>query len=133
MSTSLSVGKYTKIPNTSKQNAQKKQKCSENNKRLGKKSISSEAPGLSMPTMAAHLNEVPDRDLSPGRRVISFSPFFHPHLPHGALIQLRIVSVLGFGITEHVCEAGAEVQVTEEIGFEVENFQVDIHLICHAL
>ena len=37
------------------------------------------------------------------------------------------------GITEHVCEAGAAVQVTEEIGFEVEHFQVDVHLIGHAL
>ena len=36
---------------------------------------------------------------------------------------------MGLGITEYVCEAGAAVQVTEEIGFEVEHFQVDIHLI----
>ena len=36
------------------------------------------------------------------------------------------------GITEHVCEVGAAVQVTEEIGFEVEHFQVDIHLIKNA-
>jgi hypothetical protein len=36
---------------------------------------------------------------------------------------------LGLGITEHVCEAGAAVQVTEEIGFEVEHFQVDIRLL----
>jgi hypothetical protein len=40
---------------------------------------------------------------------------------------------LGLGITEHVCEAGAAVQVTEEIGFEIEHFQIDIHLISHAL
>ena len=33
------------------------------------------------------------------------------------------------GITEHVCEAGAAVQVTEEIGFEVEHFQLDIRLL----
>ena len=37
------------------------------------------------------------------------------------------------GITEHVCEVGAVVQVTEEIGFEGEHFQIDIHLISHAL
>ena len=56
-----------------------------------------------------------------------------PHPPHGALLQLGIIAVLGLGITEHVCEAGAAVQVTEEIGFEVKYFQVDIHLISHAL
>ena len=55
---------------------------------------------------------------------LSFSPFLLPHPPHGAILQLRIVSVLGLGITEHVCEAGAAMQVTEEIGFEVEHFQV---------
>ena len=58
---------------------------------------------------------------------------FLPHPPHGTFIQLGIVLVLGLGITEHVCEAGAVVQVTEEIGFEVKYFQVDIHLIGHAL
>ena len=41
--------------------------------------------------------------------------------------------VLHLAITEHVCEAGAAMQVSEEIGFEVEHFQVDIHLISHAL
>lgn len=64
---------------------------------------------------------------------LSFSPFLHPHPPHRALLQLRIIPVLGWGITEHVCPAGAAVQVTEEIGFEIEHFQVDIHLINHAL
>ena len=59
--------------------------------------------------------------------------FLHPHPPHGALLQLGIIAVLGLGITEHVCEAGAAVQVTEEVGFEVEHFQVDIHLISYAL
>ena len=37
--------------------------------------------------------------------------------------------VLHLAFTEHVCEAGAAVQVTEEIGFEVEHFQVDIRLL----
>ena len=37
--------------------------------------------------------------------------------------------VLHLAITEHVCEAGAAVMVTEEIGFEVEHFQVDIRLL----
>ena len=61
------------------------------------------------------------------------SYIFLPHSPpHGAHSQLRIVSVLGLDITEHVCEAGAAVQVTEEIGFEIEHFQVDIHLIKNA-
>ena len=64
---------------------------------------------------------------------LSLSPFLHPHPPHGALIQFGIIAVLDLGITEHVCEAGAAVQVTEEIGFEVEHFQVDIHLISYAL
>ncbi len=41
--------------------------------------------------------------------------------------------VLDIAITEHVCEAGAAVQVTEKVGFEVEHFQVDIHLIGYAL
>ena len=67
------------------------------------------------------------------RAFISFSPFLHPHPPHGAFLQLGIVLVLGFDITEHVCETGAAVQVTEKVGFEVEHFQVDIHLIGHAL
>ena len=68
------------------------------------------------------------------RRVfISFSPFLLPHLPHRTLIQLGIVLVLGLGITEHVCEAGTAVQVTEKVGFEVEHFLVDVHLISHAL
>ena len=67
------------------------------------------------------------------RAFISFFPFLLPHPPHRALIQLGIVLVLGLGITEHVCEAGAAVQVTEKVGFEVEHFQVDIHLISHAL
>ena len=40
--------------------------------------------------------------------------------------------ILHLTITEHVCEAGAAVQVTEEIGFEVEHFQIDIHLIKNA-
>ena len=56
-------------------------------------------------------------------------PFLLPHPPHGAHIQLGIIPVLGLGITEHVCEAGAAVQITEEIGFEVEHFQVDIRLL----
>ena len=60
---------------------------------------------------------------------ISFSSLLHPHPPHGAILQLRIIPVLDLGITEHVCEAGAAVQVTEEIGFEVEHFQVDIRLL----
>lgn len=34
---------------------------------------------------------------------LSLSPFLHPHPPHGALLQLGIVRVLGLGITEHVC------------------------------
>ena len=67
------------------------------------------------------------------KKCYSFSPFLHPHPPHGALVQLGIIPVLGLGITEHVCEAGAAVQVTEEVGFEIEHFQVDIHLISHAL
>ena len=49
------------------------------------------------------------------------------------LIALSLVSdicnSLGLGITEHVFEAGAAGQVTEEIGFEVEHFQVDIRLL----
>ena len=52
-----------------------------------------------------------------------------PHPPHGALIQLGIITVLSLGITEHVCEASAAVQVSEEICFEVEHFQVDIRLL----
>ena len=56
-------------------------------------------------------------------------PFLHPHPPHGALIQLRILPVLGLGITEHVREAGAAMQVAEEIGFEGEHFLVDIRLL----
>ena len=64
---------------------------------------------------------------------LSLSPFLLPHPPHGALVQLGIITVLGLCTTEHVCEAGAAVQVTEKVGFEVEHFQVDIHLICHAL
>ena len=44
-------------------------------------------------------------------------------------VQLGIITVLGLGITEHVFEAGAAGQVTEEIGFEVEHFQVDIRLL----
>ena len=68
------------------------------------------------------------------RALISFSPpFLLLHPPHGALLQLGIIAVLGLGITEHVCETGAAVQVTEEIGFEVKYFQVVIHLISHAL
>ena len=43
--TSSSVCKYTKILNTSKQNARKKLKCSKNDKHLGKESIFSEAFG----------------------------------------------------------------------------------------
>jgi len=63
------------------------------------------------------------------KKCYSFSPFLLPHPPHGALIQLGIVLILGLDITEHVCPAGTAVQVTEEIGFEVEYFLVDIHLI----
>ena len=32
----------------------------------------------------------------------------------------------------HLARAGAAVQVTEEVGLEVEYFQVDIHLIKNA-
>ena len=51
-----------------------------------------------------------------------FSPPSFTHIPH-------IVPVLGLGITEHVREAGAAMQVAEGIGFEVEHFQVDIRLL----
>ena len=47
--------------------------------------------------------------------------------------RTRMSGTCPLASTEHVCEAGAAVQVTEEIGFEVEHFQIDIHLICHAL
>ena len=57
------------------------------------------------------------------RAFISFSSFLHPHSPHRTFIQLRIIPVLGLGITEHVCEVGAAVQVTEEVSFEVELFR----------
>ena len=46
-----------------------------------------------------------------------------------APIYYLLLLVLGLGITEHICETGAAVQVTEEIGFEVEHFQVDIRLL----
>ena len=32
----------------------------------------------------------------------------------------------------HLARAGAAVQITEEIGFEVQHLQVDIHLIKNA-
>ena len=53
---------------------------------------------------------------------LSHSPPSFTHIPH-------IVSVLGLGITEHVREAGAAMQVAEEIGFEGEHFLVDIRLL----
>ena len=49
--------------------------AAKNNKRPGKESIFSEALGLSMPTMAAHLNEVPARYLLPLHPVIEIVPF----------------------------------------------------------
>ena len=63
------------------------------------------------------------------RAFISLFPFLLPHSPHGAHIQLGIITVLGLGITEHVREAGAAMQVAEEIGFEGEHFLVDIRLL----
>ena len=80
--------------------------------------------------MLRHCHDFPPIPTISRRVFISFSTLLPPH---GALIQLGIVLVLDLGITEHVCEAGAAVQVTEEIGLEVEHFQVDIHLIGHAL
>ena len=68
-----------------------------------------------------------------GSRLLITNYLPSPTSPTWDTSLTRNNQVLGLGITEHVSPAGLIFHVTKEIGFEVEHFQVDIHLISHAL